>query len=74
MMTSFIRKSKAVTQNQLIMFDIIPKLFYNAYNRLFLESFETLQVFILYGSDLLAGAHQAMNIIIDMCIVSMETI
>ena len=39
MMTSFISKSQAVTQNELIMFDIIPKLFYTQYNRLFAHSF-----------------------------------
>ena len=56
------------------MFDIIPKLFYNIYNQLFLTSFETLQVFILYGSNVLEAAPQAMEIIIDMCICSLEAI
>lgn len=74
MMTSFIRKSKNVTQNELIMFEIIPKLFYTQYKRLFGHSFETLHIFILYGSNILASAPQAMNVIIDMCICSMETI
>lgn len=39
MMSSFISKAKAVTQNQLVMFDIIPRLFYNQYDRMFVHAF-----------------------------------
>jgi hypothetical protein len=39
MMSSFIEKSKTVTQNQLTMFEIIPKLFYSQYEHRFGHSF-----------------------------------
>lgn len=35
------------------MFDIIPKLFYSAYEKKFGQTFETLQIFMFYGKDIL---------------------
>ena len=73
-MSSFIKKAEAVTQNQLVMFEIIPKLFYNQYDHMFAHSFETLQIFMFYGSNILGGAPQAMKMIIEMGINGMDTI
>lgn len=39
MMSSFIEKSGVVTQNELIMFEIIPRLFYSQYEFLFGHAF-----------------------------------
>jgi len=49
LMSAFIGKSHQVTQNQLKMFEIIPKVFYNQYKAVFGHSFETMQTFIYYG-------------------------
>jgi hypothetical protein len=70
MMSSFIRKAEKITQNQLQMFDIIPKLFYSTYHRQFGHSFETLQIFINYGGDILNNSPQAIRTIIEMAIGS----
>lgn len=74
MMSSFIKRAQAVTQNQLNMFDIIPRLFYNQFDHMFIFSFETLQIFMFYGSNILSAAPQAMQTIIDMGVASMNTI
>lgn len=46
------------------MFDIIPKLYYSSYNKQFGHAFETLQIFIYYGGQILAGNPQAIKGII----------
>ena len=74
MLSSFIKKSKSITQNQLIMFDIIPKLFYSSYHKQFGHAFETLQFFIFYGGQILAGNIQAIKTIIEMAVTSMTTL
>ena len=56
------------------MFEMIPKLFYGQYDKMFVHSFETLQIFMFYGSKILSSAPQAMQMIIDMGITSMETL
>jgi len=63
-MSSFISKSKSVTQSELVMFEIIPRLFYTQYERRFGHAFETLHIFIFYGSGILASAPQAISTII----------
>ena len=73
MLTAFIRKSKQITHNQLIMFDIIPKLFYSTYDKQFGHAFETLQIFIFYGGQILTSNLQAMKSIIEMTGASMNT-
>ncbi len=55
------------------MFDIIPKLFYSSYEKLFCHSFDTLQAFIFYGKDILSSSPKAIKTIIDMGITSMNT-
>jgi hypothetical protein len=74
LMSSFISKSKKVTNSELTMLEIIPNLFYSQYKHRFGHAFETLHVFILYGSNILAVAHEAIKAIIDMAICSMNTI
>lgn len=71
-MSSFIKRSKQITQNQLQMFDIIPKLFYSSYEKIFCHSFDTLQAFIFYGKDILSSTPKAMKTIIEMGITSMN--
>ena len=73
MLTSFINLSKQITNNQLIMFDIIPKLFYSTYHKNFGHSFETLQIFIYYGGEILKSNPAAVKAMIEMGITSMNT-
>lgn len=56
------------------MFDIIPKLFYSSYNRQFGHSFETLQIFINYGGEILKNSPQAIRTIIEMSIASLTAV
>ena len=74
MMTSFISKSGSVNQNELIMFEIIPKLFYSKYEYSFGHAFQTLNVFILSGSQIIIGSPQALKAIIDMAVCCMNTV
>jgi len=56
------------------MFEIIPKLFYSQYEFAFGHAFETLNIFILHGSQIIIAAPQALKAIIDMAVCCMNTI
>ena len=61
-----------VTANQLKMFEIIPKIFYNQYMGIFGHSFQTMQVFIFYGFSILKEYPAAIQSIVHMGLTSLS--
>jgi hypothetical protein len=71
-MSSFIKHSKRVSNFVLEMYHIIPLVFYKQYHGRFGHSFETLQLFIFYGKDILLAKRNILQEIIEMCLFSMK--
>lgn len=72
LMTSFIRHFKNVGKYVLEMYKLIPLFFYKQYKGRFGHSFQALQLFIYYGSDLLCQSKALLREIMEMCFFSMK--
>ena len=73
-LVAFMKKTETITNNQLLIFDIIPKLFYSSYHKKFEFSFEPLQLYIFYGHHIFSNTPQAIKTIIEMAIEGISTI
>jgi hypothetical protein len=67
--TSFIKKCKKITANQLSLFECFSKIF-ERYGYTFGHMFETMSYFIFYGSDILKGSPNAVDYAVQICIKS----